>query len=178
MFSGSVIDPGTIQVYRETEYRVLGELPFTLRVGQVSAELLAAHIRHRADCSAFLTACNPFSQILDSSANAARQQALSKEFTRRRLAFVEGVGQHPSNQWPGEASFLVFGMTPEAAKTLGSRLEQNGIIWGGADGVPELILLRSGFGNGPYHLTATFGRSGRSDLDVSWEASFNSRRGP
>ena len=74
-----------------------GEPGFTLRVGRASAELLAAHKRRRTDCSAFLTACNPFSQPVDAAANA---------------------------------------------KALGARLEQNGIVWSGADAVPQLILLR------------------------------------
>ena len=74
--------------------------------------------------------------------HAARQQALAKELSRRSLTFLRGIGQHPSNEWPGEDSFLVFGLTLEAAKVLGSKFEQNGFVWNGADGVPQLILLR------------------------------------
>ncbi len=138
----SAIAPPTLQAYLETDYCVHGEPGFTLRVGRASAELLAAHKRRRTDCSAFLTACNPFSQPLDAAANAARQAALAKELSGRSLAFLPGVGQHPSNGWPGEDSFLVFGLTLEAAKALGTRLEQNGLVWSGADAVPQLILLR------------------------------------
>lgn len=111
-------------------------------MGQVSAELLSVHKRQNADCSAFLTACNPFSESADDAANAVRQTALSKEFSRRSLVVLPGVGQHPSNGWPGEDSFLVFGLTLEAAKALGTRLGQNGLVWNGADAVPQLILLR------------------------------------
>jgi len=67
---------------------------------------------------------------------------LAKELTSRSLEFVTGIGQHPSNKWPGEPSYLVFGLTLEASKVLGTRLEQNAIIWSGSDGVPQLILLR------------------------------------
>ncbi len=142
MLPASAIAPPTLQAYLETDYCVHGEPGFTLRVGLASAELLAAHKRRRTDCSAFLTACNPFSQPLDAAANAARQAALAKELSGRSLAFLPGVGQHPSNGWPGEDSFLVFGLTLEAAKALGTRLEQNGLVWSGADAVPQLILLR------------------------------------
>lgn len=140
--SASVIDPRTIQAYLETEYRAHGEPGFTLRVGQASADLLSAHKRQKADCSAFLTACNPFSQILVDEANAERHAALGREISQRSLASIEGIGQHPSNQWPGEASHLIFGLTLEAAKALGTRLEQNAIVWAGGDAVPQLILLR------------------------------------
>jgi uncharacterized protein DUF3293 len=141
LFSASAIDPRTIQAYLETEYRVHGEPGFTLRVGQASADLLSAHKRQKADCSAFLTACNPFSESVE-DANAARRAALAKELSGQSLVFLPGVGQHPSNGWPGEDSFLVFGLTLEAAKVLGTRLEQNGFVWSGADAVPQLILLR------------------------------------
>ena len=136
------IDPGTVQAYRETEYQARGNPQLTLRVGQASAALLAAHRWHNADCSAFVTACNPFSQRLSDATNAARQESLGSELSRLGLAFLPGVGEHPSDKWPGEASFLVFGLTLDAAKALGNRFDQNAIIWSGTDAVPQLILLR------------------------------------
>ena len=142
LFFESIIDAGTVQAYLETEYRAHGDEPFTLRVGETCPALAAAHKRHRVDYSAYITACNPFSQILDDEANAERHADLGHELGQRSLASIEGIGQHPSNQWCGEASYLIFGLTLEAAKTLGTRLEQNAIIWTGADAVPQLILLR------------------------------------
>lgn len=120
MFSASVIDPRTVHAYLETEYRVHGEPGRTFRVGQASADLLSAHKRQKVDCSAFLTACNPFSEPFDAAANAARQAALAKELSRRSLVFLPGIGPHPSNKWHDEDSFLVFGLTLEAAKVIGS----------------------------------------------------------
>ena len=138
----SSIDAATIQAYLETEYRIDGETPALLKVGAVCPELAALHKANKTDCSAFVTACNPFSQALDTASNASRQLALSQELRRRGLAFMEGVGQHPSNQWPGEPSFLIFGLSLEDAKELGASLEQNAIIWSDSDAMPQLILLR------------------------------------
>lgn len=140
--SDTTIDTAAIQAYRDTEYRVHGDEPFILRIGQASHALVAAHKRHRVDCSAYITACNPYSQQLDVAANARRHADLGHELRRRSLTAFEGLGQHPSNRWPGEASYLVLGLTLEAAKTLGNRLEQNAIVWSGADAIPQLILLR------------------------------------
>lgn len=140
--SASVIDPRTIQAYLETEYRVRVEPVLTLRVGQANADLLAAHARHEAACSAFLTACNAFSEPVDRASNAARQAGLAEALSGRGLSFLPGFGQHPSGDWPGEDSFLVFGLTLAAAKVLGTQFEQNAFVWSGADGVPQLILLR------------------------------------
>jgi len=60
----------------------------------------------------------------------------------RSLPFIERVGQHPSNRWAPEPSFLVLGLSLEAAKALGSRHEQNAIVWCGIDATPQLVLLR------------------------------------
>ena len=76
MFSASTIDPATLQACLETDYRVHGAAGFTLRVGQASAALLAAHKNNNAHCSAFLAACNPFSVLCDAADNAVPQLIL------------------------------------------------------------------------------------------------------
>lgn len=141
MFLDSVVDAGLVQAYRETHYQVHGAEPFTLRVDEPSAALAAAHKHFRTDCSAFITACNPFSEDVGAASNAQLHADLGLELARRSLAYVEGIGQHPSNQWSGEASYLVFGLKLEAAKTLGRALRQNAIVRSDADAVPRLILL-------------------------------------
>ncbi len=138
----SVINPATVEAYRQTHFCVRGASSFVLQVGQFSADLVVAHRLHRAQCSAFITACNPYSQAFDEKANALRQAELAGELTHRGIAFSQGVGQHPSNEWPGEESFLAYGLSLEAAKALGRRFEQNAIVWSDADATPQLILLR------------------------------------
>ena len=142
MYPDSVIDAGLIQAFRETHYQVHGAEPFTLRVDEPSAALAAAHKGFRTDCSAYLTACNPLSVDVGAASNARRHADLGMELARRSLANIEGIGQHTSNQWPGEASYLVFGLKLEAAKKLGRALRQNAIVWSDTDAVPRLILLR------------------------------------
>ncbi|HBO3135822.1 TPA: DUF3293 domain-containing protein [Pseudomonas aeruginosa] len=142
MFSTTTIESDTLQAYLETEYWVHASQPFRLLAGKPSADLLDAHQAHGASCSTFVTACNPFSQPLEHEANAIRQSDLADELTKRGLVFVPGIGQHPSNQWPGEDSYLVFGLELESAKALAIRLEQNAFIWSGENAVPQLILLK------------------------------------
>ncbi len=142
MSFSSAIPPDLIQAYNETGFRILGLQGFTLRIGSFSNELLVSHKCNRVDCSAFLTACNPYSKELTDKANQERQQELARLLSTRGLKFDEGIGQHLSNQWPGEPSFLVYGLNLESAKKLGAQFEQNAIVWSGADGVPQLVLLR------------------------------------
>lgn len=138
----SELDASLITAYRETEYRVTQDHPLVLRVDVPSPELASLCKTRGASCAAFITACNPFSRELSAANNAMRQAELAAELKRRSLSFFEGVGQHPSGNWPGEPSFLVLGLALEAAKSLGKTYEQNAVIWCGPDAVPSLVLLR------------------------------------
>lgn len=142
MFSDSTIDRGVIQAYLETEYIVHTDASIILRIGQPNASLGKLHLAHGAATSAFLTAYNPFSQQCDDAENVERQRWLIDRIEQAGFSYIEGIGKHPSNQWPGEASLLVLGMGIEQAKALGSAFEQNALVWAGADTVPQLILLR------------------------------------
>jgi len=138
----SAINPDTLRAYEETHYRVLGNAPATLRIGVPNRALAELHRACGVDCSAFVTAANPFSTLTDADANARRQAALADELLGEGLRFIEGMGEHPSGQWPGEPSFLILGLPLDAAKQLGARHAQNAIVWCGPNAVPQLILLR------------------------------------
>jgi hypothetical protein len=138
----ALVDPRLLSAYSETEYRVVGSLSFVLRIGYTSEPLARAHAEQQVTCSAYITACNPHSASRSDADNHRRQQALAAELTRRGLVFLPGVGQHPTNGWPGEASYLVFGLSLEEAMALGREWEQNAIVWAGADAIPQLVLLR------------------------------------
>jgi hypothetical protein len=142
LFFSSTIDRAVIQAYLETEYIVYADAAAILRMGQPNVVLAQLHLAHGVESSAFLTACNPYSRKCDVAANAARQRRLVDRIEQDGFSYVDGVGQHPSNQWPGEASFLVLGPGLEQAKALGLEFEQNAIVWAGGDAVPQLILLR------------------------------------
>lgn len=142
MSASTILSPDTLRAYQETDYRVLADPSFVLRIGEPCAHLLAAHQHHQVACSAFLTAFNPFSQPADAATNSARQTELVAELERRSLLVQRGIGQHPTNGWPAEESVLVFGLALEAAKVLATRFEQNAFVWSGADALPQLIVLR------------------------------------
>ncbi|WP_227458829.1 DUF3293 domain-containing protein [Cupriavidus pauculus] len=142
MFSDSAIPQDVIQAYLETHYHVHGGTPTTLKVGEANPVLASLHETDCVACSAFITACNPFSEQQDPTSNLERQRALAHVLQQRGYRFVGGIGKHPGNGWPGEESFLTLGLALDDAKALGTQLGQNAIVWSGADVVPQLILLR------------------------------------
>lgn len=142
VFSGSRVDRETIQAYLETCYCAQTEPVIVFRIDEPCPDLAVAHTLRNSSCSAFLTAWNPLSQVLSGSENAERHLALMNELELRSLEYVDVVSHHPSNGWPDEAGVLVFGLSLEAAKTLGTRYEQNAIVCNGPDVIPRLVLLR------------------------------------
>lgn len=138
----SAIDPDTHRAYEETHYRVFGDVPMTLHIGVANPLLADLHRAFRVNCSAFVTAVNPFSTLTDETTNARRQTTLADELSHSGLKFIDGMGEHPSGKWPGEPSFLILGLPLDATKRLGIQHEQNAIVWCSENAVPQLFLLR------------------------------------
>ena len=148
--ANSNLSMSLVQAYRETQYRAhlkdagkdSGEESIVLKVDVTSAPLKGLHLRTGVDCSAFITACNPWSRALSDAQNAQRMQGLMDVLRARSLRWYPGTGQHPNNGWPAEPSLLVLGLSLAAARVLAASFEQNAFVWSGADATPQLILLR------------------------------------
>ncbi|QXL83878.1 DUF3293 domain-containing protein [Comamonas sp. NLF-1-9] len=140
----SAIPAELLAAYLETEYRVGGDAPFVLRIGEASAALRALHQRRRVQCSAFLSAANPGSQLLEPATNAQRHQALLTQLRRLGYAPLPGLGQHPLNGWPAEASWLVPGLAREAALQLARQWGQIALVFSAQDAIPGLVFTACG----------------------------------
>jgi hypothetical protein len=138
----TTISPDLIQAYRETQYRVEGGSPFTLMVGQVSEVVLKVFSERGLKSCAFVTAWNPYSIALRPEENAIRERKLRLHLNAQGLEHTPGEGVHPSNGWAGERSSLIWGVSETSAREIAEAFQQNGFIWVGEGGVPELILLR------------------------------------
>lgn len=142
MFSESAIPAATIQAYLEADYWVTTAEPFVLNVGCASPELTLRLKLERTDSAAFITAWNPCGERPSDTENQDAQQKLLAEIKALGFACLDGEGRDPSGLWPAEPSFLVFGISLEAAKKLATQFRQNGFIYAGSDATPRLILLR------------------------------------
>ncbi len=132
-----------IEAYLKTEYRaVVDGAAITLRIGAQSSGILFLFEQSKTDCAAFITAENPFSAPQTSETNAERQGQLRADLQFLGVPLFEGEGQGEDTSWPPEASYLVLSLGRDEARELGRKYEQNAVVWVGADGVPELLLLR------------------------------------
>lgn len=144
------------QAFEETHYIVHHEPPFTMNIGKPCADLKKLMAERNALGAAFITAWNPFSQKLSDQENAKRQQELKEKLKQRGLTFIDGIGQHPSNGWPGEPSVLVLDLDREAAKAIAGQYEQLVFVWSDQTGLPELV----GVDSAAHHRVSTLNRNG------------------
>ncbi|MGA1368549.1 MAG: DUF3293 domain-containing protein [Blastocatellia bacterium] len=133
-----------LRAYRETDYVVFTDPPLTLRVDEASPALLDLHQACGVCASAYLTACNPGSQLLPDPENADRQARLRSALLTQGHTFFDGIGRHPEGSWPGEASFLILGLELVEAVAVGREWDQRAILWAGADAIPRLIVITHG----------------------------------
>lgn len=125
-----MISSKLLRAFEETHYIVHHQPPFTLRIGQHSTELDALLGALGQDCAAFITAWNPMSEITPDAENHLHQQKLLDELTLKGLSHLPGIGQHPSNNWPGEESLLILGLELNDARVMARAFHQLAFVWG------------------------------------------------
>ncbi len=138
---GSVLPKDLIQAYLETEYRC-AELELVLRIGKTNSELANLYNEWSSTSAGYITACNPFSDKMSQQQNAGRQDELRLMLVDEGYMLWHGKGVHPSNNWKPEPSYLVAGMSLDAASKVGRHWDQNAIVWCDEKAVPWLVLLR------------------------------------
>jgi len=128
--------------YLAADYIVDGSEPLVLKVNCASSALLGLHHRHGVDCSAFLTAFNPFSQRCSDEENMRAQQELILLLGQGGYVNLPGRGVDPGGSWPAEESVLVLGISASEASRLARHFRQNALLAMAADAVPRLVWVQ------------------------------------
>lgn len=134
-----------MNAYLATTYRATAPsgAEVDLRPGCRSPEL-DAHLSVRGLAQwAFITACNPYSQVLTAEENRGRMAALSSELEELGFETWPGVGIGDGGDWEPEESRLVLGITEEQARAIAKRWEQNAIVVGEAGEVARVVWCLS-----------------------------------
>lgn len=129
-----------IEAYKNTKFKVYKPM-LTIEIGKINHELNALVLLHNSSEWAFITAYNPYSVILTKEENFERHNQLI-ELTKNYATFEgHGVGEDPT--WEPELSLLIIGITATDAKMLGVKFEQNAIVYGTIQTLPELVILNT-----------------------------------
>lgn len=125
-------DPGLESAYLATDYRVDAgpDGPFVLRIGERCRDADRLLARHGQSGWAFVTACNPESELLTHSENERRMAELEAVCLFRGWTFFAGVGVGRDGLWPPEPSFLIVGVPEEQAVEVARHFGQHAIVAG------------------------------------------------
>ena len=141
MKSNKTIHPGLIRAYREAKYVVEVGDHITLQINQANQRLKKLLKEQKVTTAAFITAFNPYSEVMSDDENQAAQQSLLVDIQNLGLSAIEGYGQDVSREWPREVSALALGITESQAESLADKYGQNGYVWiGSFDAFPVLRL--------------------------------------
>lgn len=141
MKSNKTIHPGLIRAYREAKYVVQYLEPIELRIGRVNENLKGLLEVFNVTTAAFITAFNPYSEVLSDAENEQAQNQLRMDIESLGYEGVLGFGQDIAEEWPREQSFLAVGITESQAEALADKYGQNGYVWiGSTDALPVLRL--------------------------------------
>ena len=145
MSATTQIHPDKVRAYLATDYR-LGHTAqdIVLAIGQHSDRLAALFASSDVDCGAFLTAYNPRGTQQSDAANDLAHAQLAAQLHGPGLGLqaIEGSGSEEGTDWPSEKSYFDLGLDLETSKSIGTRFDQDAIVWVGADAVRQLVLLR------------------------------------
>lgn len=124
------MDEALVRAYAEAVYWVFGPQGYIpLRAGERSAALEELLAHSGAGEWAFVTACNPGSELLSPAENDRRVEALEAVLYGRYSTF-RGAGVGTGGDWPPEPSLLILGISEEEALQLARRFGQNAIVSG------------------------------------------------
>ena len=130
----SGISQDLLDIYLAAEYVVhmQGE-DIVLKIGELAPAALGSHPW------SLMTAHNPYSRPLCERDNQALQQRLTELLAVHNYRTLPATGRSTDGHWQ-EASLLVLNIPRDLARALGSRFQQNAVVFAEAGGPIELLL--------------------------------------
>jgi len=126
--------------YLNTDYHVdAPDADFKLNIGCYSPELDQLHQKFGVSSSLYITAFNPFGDLLMDEENKAKQKMLVSEITDLGFDMMTGRGIAQSGDWPPEESVIVLGCNESTAITLSQKYHQNAVVFSNQNSIPRLI---------------------------------------
>lgn len=131
-----------ILAYTNTTYRVFAPAPFDLRIGKYSPELASLHNTLGSECSAFLTAYNPWSIEHHVGANLEQHDRLRMVSSPSQCYEGVGFSMDSSMPWLPERGLLLIRQEyPDKAYALMRQFNQHAFVWCDETCVPQLLLV-------------------------------------
>ena len=124
--------------YEATCYSVVNP-KIDIYLKKENTELNSFLREHNFNSWCFITAWNPFSKALSLEKNKELNALLEEDL--KDYTIFPAEGKDTLGDWPPEISFFIGNISRERAIFLGEKYEQNAIVFGTVDELPQLIIL-------------------------------------
>lgn len=138
-----MIDPALEAAFRGTAYWVTGHhgRRFAIRIDSRCAALDELLDAAGATAWAYVTACNPRSQVLEAGENRRRMERLEALVRGRGFTVLPGEAIADEPGWPAESSLLVLGIPESEAVEIARTFAQHAIVAGRAGAEARLVWI-------------------------------------
>jgi hypothetical protein len=139
-----MIDPALEAAFRATAYWVADRdgRRFAIRIDSRCERLDDLLDAAGTMAWAYVTACNPRSQLLDDEENRLRMERLETVVRGRGFVVLPGEALADEPGWPAERSLLVLGIPESEAVEIASTFAQHAIVVGTAGSAARLVWIR------------------------------------
>ncbi len=133
-----------VTAFQNAHYVVFAtDRPFTLRIGQHSAELAHLFSHYGADCAAILTAYNPWAQTVSEKTNRRAQHLLQHEIDALGFIRIDGENRAEDKDGPSEPTVIALGIPRGQSEQLAQQFGQLAFVYIDGPCTPELVWTYS-----------------------------------
>jgi len=133
-----VIDQDLRNAYELAMYRLF-DSGILFKINQKNDDLALLLSQFQASNGYFISAFNPKSRILEKTDNLQRHELLKSKLLLLKGTIFEGIGEDANDEWPGELSFLVIGISRAAIIDMARFFGQLAVVEIGGDGDGQLL---------------------------------------
>lgn len=123
------------QAFLNTTYRILNNPDINIKINNIIPEL------NHLNSWAYLTAWNPFPEILTLNENQKRNEQLKEDIQIMGLNFIPGIGISEDLQW-SEESFFIENISLDNSKKLATKYGQLAFVFANKNETAALIYSK------------------------------------
>lgn len=130
------------QAYLQTTYVLkTNSYQFDLKIGRYHPAFNEWLTTHSIKTWVKMTAANPYSQALLAEENEVRNQQLNTDLFALGYITYPSEGRPENDDWQPELGFFIPNITLATALRLARKYEQNAIVYGYVNGLPQLVWV-------------------------------------
>lgn len=137
-----MIKPELIEAYSKTHYFIEG-VKVPIKIGELFDFENLPKLQDNTspiESIAFITAYNPYSEILTDEENYVLNKKLEDSAVELEYIYFRGIGLNPSGKWKGEKSIAIVNISKDSASKISKMYKQNAFVYLKRNEIAQLVI--------------------------------------